>query len=196
MFYGARFCPHCGASAARTDVAGGEQRLCPRCQVDMQAISIGSSNLRECPQCQGTWVDAETLRQICADQEKQAAVLGMPAPPAEPAGLETKIRYLPCPVCRKLMNRVNFSGYSHIVLDVCKPHGSWLDRDELRRVVEFIRAGGLDKARARQIAQLEEERRRLEATRSAGIPLEFEQPAGMRRRGLALDLMRFLMNQS
>src|SRR5216684_8265992 len=70
MFVGAKFCSHCGASAARTEVTAGDKQLCPRCQVDMQAVMIGSSNLRECPQCQGVWADVPTLQQICADHEK------------------------------------------------------------------------------------------------------------------------------
>jgi Zn-finger nucleic acid-binding protein len=59
------------------------------------------------------------------------------------------------------MNRVNFAQCSSVIVDVCRAHGTWFDRDELRRIVEFIRAGGLEKAKARENASLEEERRRL-----------------------------------
>ncbi len=65
------------------------------------------------------------------------------------------------------MNRVNFAHCSHVVVDVCIQHGTWFDRDELRRIVEFIRAGGLDQARAREVARLEQERRELKAARAA-----------------------------
>lgn len=65
------------------------------------------------------------------------------------------------------MNRVNFANCSHVVVDVCTQHGTWFDRDELRRIVEFIRAGGLEAARERQIAELEEQRRRLNAAKVA-----------------------------
>jgi hypothetical protein len=40
------------------------------------------------------------------------------------------------------------------------------DKDELRRIVEFIRAGGLDKARDMEIRELERRRRALESTRT------------------------------
>src|SRR5258708_28779953 len=105
---------------------------------------------------------------MCTDQERQSALLGVatPLPHPDPAGLE-KIRYVPCPVCGNLMNRVNFANCSHVVVDVCMQHGTWFDRDELRRIVEFIRAGGLETARARQIAELEEQRRRLSAAKVA-----------------------------
>ena len=71
--------------------------------------------------------------------------------------------YVPCPDCAKLMNRVNFGKRSGIVLDACAQHGTWFDADELRRVVEFVRDGGLDRARAHDRMQLEEDRRLLAA---------------------------------
>jgi Zn-finger nucleic acid-binding protein len=66
------------------------------------------------------------------------------------------------------MNRVNFAHHSNVVVDVCKGHGTWFDRDELRRIVEFIRAGGLDSARAREVAELEERERQLKAAQFTG----------------------------
>ncbi len=157
---------------------------------------IGGSILRECPQCEGYWVDVDTLQQICAQQEKQAAVLGMPASPLEPVGLEKNIRYVPCPVCGKLMNRLNFAHCSHVILDVCKAHGTWFDKDELRQMVEFIRAGGMEKARASEITQIENERRRLEFSRNMGVPMELEQSSDSNRGGqggVLADLLHSLL---
>ena len=51
---------------------------------------------------------------------------------------------------------------SGVVLDSCAQHGTWFDADELRRVVEFVRDGGLDRARAHERQQLEEQRRLLD----------------------------------
>jgi Zn-finger nucleic acid-binding protein len=168
MFVGQEFCPHCGTKFERKDsAAAAPEELCPRCKTNLEAVVIGTSSVRECSQCEGVWVDAETLRQICSDQEKQAAVLGMPShlPPNEGVEFEKQIRYLPCPICKELMNRVNFSNFSNVIVDVCREHGTWFDRDELRRIVEFIRSGGLDKAREREKMNLEEERRLAKADR-------------------------------
>ncbi len=66
------------------------------------------------------------------------------------------VSYIACPVCKQLMNRVNFAHCSNVVVDVCRTHGTWFDRDELRRIVEFIRAGGLEMERDRQLAELDE----------------------------------------
>ncbi len=65
------------------------------------------------------------------------------------------------------MNRVNFASCSTVVVDVCKAHGTWFDKDELRRIVEFIRAGGLEKARTKQIEELERQKRKLSTAQLA-----------------------------
>jgi Zn-finger nucleic acid-binding protein len=146
----------------------------------MDGLVLGKTRLRECPRCEGIWADAASLEQICADREDQAAVLGAAAlvPPDPSVEVEAKIRYLPCPVCAKLMNRVNFARCSHVVVDVCRQHGTWFDKDELRRIVEFIRSGGLEQARAQEIAELEEKRRELKAAQSASAEASVDWSGG------------------
>jgi Zn-finger nucleic acid-binding protein len=168
IFQGAKFCSHCGAAVARTEVVDRKPKLCPRCRIPMESVVIGNSPLQECKKCEGLWADVATINQIYNDREKQAAVLGTAAPlETNLTGDFENVHYLPCPVCQQMMNRVNFANCSHVIVDVCKPHGTWFDKDELRRIVEFIRAGGMDKARAMQIQELEDQRRRLESARSA-----------------------------
>src|SRR5512133_1168 len=167
MFVGQKFCSHCGVEAIRAEVEENRILRCPRCRTGMEASVVGVVSLQECSKCEGLWADADSLEKLCADREKQAAVLGSatPLPENEGLSLERNIRYVPCPECKKLMNRVNFAKCSHIVVDVCKEHGTWFDKDELRRVIEFIRGGGLEQARAREIAELEEERRQTKTAR-------------------------------
>jgi len=168
MFLGAKYCSHCGARADRTEADTKTVRNCPRCRINTRAIVIGQADLRECARCEGIWADAETLQRVCTNREEQAAVLGVAAviPKSASMPLE-KISYLPCPVCRSLMQRVNFARCSAVIVDVCRSHGTWFDKDELRRVVEFIQAGGIEKARAHEIAELERQRRQLESARTA-----------------------------
>lgn len=165
MFVGEKFCSHCGARADRVETAAAKPELCPRCRVEMNAVVVGGSNLRECPRCEGIWADADTLHQICEDKEKQSAVLGVAAhvAAADTVELEANIHYIPCPVCGELMNRVNFAQCSHVIVDVCTKHGTWFDRDELRRIVEFIQSGGMMQARAQEIADEERRQRALQA---------------------------------
>ncbi len=169
IFIGSKFCSHCGARAERGDGAGSAQLPCPRCRGEMKAVVVGGAGLSECPRCGGIWADTSSFQQICADRERQSAVLGMAAelPRAEAGGAAELVRYVPCPRCRKLMNRANFARCSGVVVDVCKAHGTWFDRDELRRIVEFVRAGGLDVARSREIEDLEARKRALEAAEAA-----------------------------
>lgn len=169
IFAGAKFCSHCGASISRKEVAENARELCPRCQVEMKAIVVGGNHLLECQKCDGVWVDVDALQQICKEREKQAAVLGMPAATPEAAGIERNFHYLPCPVCHQLMNRVNFAHCSNVVLNVCKAHGTWFEKYQLRRMVEFIHSGGLEKARSLQLEQIEHEKQRLAAGQIANL---------------------------
>jgi Zn-finger nucleic acid-binding protein len=110
-----------------------------------------------------------SFEKVCADRERQAAVLGgaTPAPTHAVSEAVSKVSYVPCPECSKLMNRINFAKCSGVIVDICKGHGTWFDRDELSRIVEFVRGGGLDVARSKEKAQLEETRRQLAAERLA-----------------------------
>jgi Zn-finger nucleic acid-binding protein len=172
MFAGAKFCSHCGAKGNRSEAEEAEASRCPRCQVAMNKVTVGTTSLLECSRCEGIWVDVETLNQISADREKQALVAGVPAAGGDDLQLETNIRYVPCPVCHELMNRDQFAHCSHVIVDVCKPHGTWFDKDELRRAVQFIRAGGLEKARSQELEQLKDEQRRLAFARLHSGTLE------------------------
>jgi Zn-finger nucleic acid-binding protein len=169
IFEGSKFCPHCGAEITRTEVPNAPFLPCPKCQSNMEALLLGATPVSECQTCNGLWVDVSTFQQICVDREKQSAVLGMAAQifPAGQMPLETKYHYVPCPVCRELMARVNFAHCSGIVVDVCRQHGTWFERDELQNIVNFIRSGGLEKCRQKEKEELDDARRRLMAARRA-----------------------------
>jgi Zn-finger nucleic acid-binding protein len=139
LFKGTKFCPHCGAKAQAQAEGTKTGEVCPRCHGELLAIKVGDTPLEQCGQCGGVWVDSATFEQICSDREAQAAALGLHLPP--PRDLETDVHYLKCPKCPGLMNRVCYANRSGVVIDVCRKHGIWLDRDELRRIIEFIRAG-------------------------------------------------------
>jgi Zn-finger nucleic acid-binding protein len=163
MFVGSKYCPHCGAAAAtRVEAEPAERHYCPRCQTaQLQAVSVGGVKLEECERCGGIWTAVDVFDQVCADRAMQEAAIALPLPPG--GVQEQAVRYLKCPQCGQLMNRYRFAGRSHVVIDRCRSHGIWLDRDELRQIIEFIRAGGLTAAREAEIEQLQQERSRLEA---------------------------------
>jgi Zn-finger nucleic acid-binding protein len=164
MFIGSKHCPRCGAAVAPAEPTDLPALKCPRCRVEMQSLAIGATQVRECAQCEGLWVDVASFEKICADREQQAAVLGAASSaPAQAARLTaSKISYVPCPECGQLMNRINFAKCSGVIVDICKGHGIWFDRDELSRIVEFVRGGGLETSRAREKAEIETARRQLQ----------------------------------
>jgi Zn-finger nucleic acid-binding protein len=83
------------------------------------------------------------------------------------------VRYVACPDCGKIMNRVNFARHSGVVVDVCKAHGTWFDKDELRQILEFIQAGGLDASRQRDLERLKQENELLRQREGhAPLPLD------------------------
>jgi Zn-finger nucleic acid-binding protein len=164
MFAGSKHCPHCGGAASRgpsDDVTGVS---CPDCEVPLVRVALGETMLSECSRCFGIWLDSASFNRICVEREQQAAVLGKAVP--QEIDVRKAWRYLPCPSCKELMHRVNFAGQSGVIIDICKDHGVWFEREELRKIVEFIRAGGMTQARETQLERLEHERRRLENERN------------------------------
>ncbi len=166
VFIGAKFCDHCGAKIEVASPVGTVVHKCPRGCGEMQRVSLGGAEFDECPQCNGLWLDPATFEHLCAEKEQVAPAIfqaNAHLVSAAPQALET-VRYLPCPQCGKLMNRTNFGRTSGVIIDTCKDHGVWFDADELRRVIEFLRAGGLEISRKRELEQLTEERKLRELT--------------------------------
>lgn len=161
MFIGSKHCHRCGAAAVAPEDAIAEARSCPRCRIEMNATVIGVTTLQQCMKCDGLWVNVRAFEKICADHEQQSAVLGAASTTPSGSGRPDKVRYVPCPECSQLMNRVNFARCSGVVVDVCRQHGTWFDRDELTAIIEFIRDGGMNTARAKERIEIAEERERL-----------------------------------
>jgi Zn-finger nucleic acid-binding protein len=154
MFSGSKFCPHCGAVAEEM-APKGTDLSCPRCKTTMSSIKVADTPLDECPHCGGLWISLAAFDHVCSDTAAQTAASGLDLPPPVPQ--DVRVHYLGCPNCGKLMNRTNYGGGSGIVINVCKGHGVWLDRDEMRQIVEFIRAGGLKKLEEKSEEQAHEQ---------------------------------------
>ena len=158
MFRSNKFCPHCGEKAQQP-VELGPAAKCPNCRVRMKHLRIKETPLQECPKCFGIWVDDATFESIRFDREQQADLLnGLPKPRITPA----PVKYRPCPRCGQLMHRSIFARSSGVIIDRCPGHGVWLDHDELRRVIEFVIAGGMELQRQRDEAEIEKLRQHLE----------------------------------
>jgi Zn-finger nucleic acid-binding protein len=162
MFLGSKFCGHCGEKAVTPSVITDEKAgNCPRCKLHLSLIEIGETTLRECEKCNGLWADVETFENVCADSEKQSSVLGFLGENKRLGGEPVKINYVPCPDCGQLMNRSNFARSSGVIIDLCKQHGVWFDAKELPKIIEFVRNGGMEHARQKELAEIKNERSRL-----------------------------------
>lgn len=146
-------------------------RTCPRCSISLKTIDLrieGRFLIERCEECLGLFLDPGELEALL-----EAAVSNVFAIDRNRLGLlsesrlsaEYPVSYLKCPVCSKIMNRINFGSRSGVVVDRCKEHGLWLDGGELRQLCEWMKAGGklLDLERKEQLkkeeAQKEEKRR-------------------------------------
>ena len=163
---GAQFCSDCGVKirpeALRAIRAAAS---CPRCKSSLVQRELPNGSYTECTGCGGIWLDEKMFERIM--EEKDGSPLGKAAPGARtPETPKTiveggTVRYVPCPTCGNLMHRKNFANCSGIVVDWCKGHGFWFDAQELEKIVEFIKNGGLDKARRTEIERARQEIARL-----------------------------------
>lgn len=162
MFQGTKFCGHCGAIAAPIGLSFEENTGdCPRCRRGLEQLQIGETKFRGCAKCDGLWLDAPTFEGICADRERQSAVLGFLNERRTIGQPQTKVSYVPCPDCETLMNRSNFAKASGVIVDICKQHGVWFDADELPAIIEFVQKGGMEIARQRERNEIDQEREKL-----------------------------------
>lgn len=182
---GVAYCPWCGTHAITPSLDAtplrcpcGDGELAGRLLPTGTGASAGDVRLAECGRCHGLWVSRETIERLVASHADDTLLLALApglaatqAPRARSAGTEP-VRYRRCPACDAVMNRVNYARISGIIVDVCRDHGTWFDVHELPALLEFVRRGGLDTARARETEALAEERRRLERERLMRTQME------------------------
>ena len=177
-------CTYCG-SHNDTDLAGvhyytthelESERTCPRCAVSLKTIDLnikGRFLIERCEECLGLFFDPNELEALLEATVANVFSINRSQLTAGKAAIDTSSRgafYIKCPVCGKIMNRVNFGTNSGVIVDRCKDHGVWLDGGELRHLFEWMKAGGKllqqeREAEQRKIAEreLEREKRKLQS---------------------------------
>jgi Zn-finger nucleic acid-binding protein len=154
-------CVRCGAllpAEALNAVPG----TCPDCRVSLVARQAGVAGFSECPRCGGLFLTRASFDAVVKDAATRARARALDDGP-DRAAPEHGFHYRPCPVCRKFMNRSNFGGGSGVIVDVCGPHGAFLDRGELTRIVDFVEKGGWERVKKREKERMEEEISALES---------------------------------
>jgi Zn-finger nucleic acid-binding protein len=168
-------CVRCGAllPAEALRAAPG---VCPDCKAALVARQAGVVGFSECPRCGGLFLTRASFDAVVKDAATRERARALDDPPDAPAP-ERGFHYRPCPVCRKFMNRSNFGGGSGVIVDVCGPHGAFLDRGELTRIVDFVEKGGWEKVRKREILRIEEDAAALEGRKRTASGLNLGAPA-------------------
>jgi len=143
-------------------------RLCPQCQASLQTIQLDFTpplHIERCNQCYGLFFDPGEVERLLESAvspvfEVNQELIGNINEERYRRGQE--IKYLKCPVCETLMNRVAFGHRSGVVVDRCKNHGVWLDGGEISHLLEWKKAGGQLLHEKKQ-AQQQSPKRRLES---------------------------------
>jgi Zn-finger nucleic acid-binding protein len=159
-------CAGCGRELGLEPIPDPATFGCPACARELSSFRGAQGLLYDCGNCGGQFVEQALLHELLERREICGAAV--PRRPLTRESAVSKVHYLPCPVCKALMNRVNFGGSSGVVVDVCAKNGVWFDSGELPRVLAFVETGGLARARRAQIEELE---RRERALRDESIQL-------------------------
>ena len=115
---------------------------CPRCSNPLRAAMAGDALIDECTRCGGLWLEHDVFREIVARERDREMLfealsqLGRARAAQADTGGDERF-YVPCPRCEQIMDRRQFARISKVIVDVCKPHGIWLDHDELPRIVRL-----------------------------------------------------------
>jgi Zn-finger nucleic acid-binding protein len=166
VFHGHRHCPQCGVGLDQAAATAATHRTCPRCRVDLIAHLVGDVALDDCPQCGGTFVERATLERLLSERReaRAGALLGAyDAAGDAPLPVPSGSLYIRCPDCATVMNRKQFARGAHVIVDVCRAHGTWFDAHELPRIVRFVMTGGLEQAAHKELADEREKVRRMMA---------------------------------
>jgi len=150
-------CGGCGRELGLEPIGSDDERPCPTCNTPLVEFRGNGGVLLDCETCGGQFAEHALLSSLLESREIAGLAVTRRARRSELA--ISKVRYVPCPTCRQLMNRKNFGGESGVVVDVCATHGTWFDGGELPRVLAYVESGGLALSRARELQRKRESER-------------------------------------
>ena len=148
------------------------ERICPVCHISLQTIDLkinGHFYIEHCQTCFGLFFDPGEIETLL--ENWVSGVFSINRDLIENINQERyptdhKVKYLKCPVCQVLMNRVNFGYRSGVVVNQCTAHGIWLGSGEMTHLLEWKKAGGqLWDQQHKQEVRLEEQVTQLDLNR-------------------------------
>ncbi len=155
------------------------ERICPNCGIPLQTLDLGLEGnfyIERCEQCLGMFFDPgelETVLEKSVSNVFHVNIDKIKNLSNELVKENFRVAYRKCPICRKLMHRINFGTGSGVIIDNCKPDGIWLEGSELRRLMEWKKAGGqiLDEQR-KKMAEAEKLSREKQRAKEHSSSLE------------------------
>ena len=123
-------------------------RICPHCDKSLQTVKLDLSGpfyIERCKTCFGLFFDPgeiETLLENSVSRVFDINLKLIKSINKDRYNKNQPVKYVKCPVCRVLMNRVNFGHRSGVIIDQCKKHGIWVDNGEITHLMEWKKAGG------------------------------------------------------
>ncbi len=157
------------------------KRICPHCQIPLQTIKLKLQEnfyIERCKSCFGLFFDPgeiETLLQSSVSNVFEINVKLLKNINKDRYQKKKQFSYIKCPVCRVLMNRVNFAHRSGVIIDRCKNHGIWLNNGEITHLMEWKKAGG-QLLQEKNEQQLKQKKQKISAISSHDLPLYRHQP--------------------
>ena len=149
-------CPYCGTHNdidlhgihQYTTEQPASERICPRCEKPLRTINLKTDEkflIEQCDNCMGLFFDPGELQALIENSVSNVFEVNykrLQQLTEQECGDFHRVTYIKCPVCRGLMQRVNFGHGSGVITDQCKKHGIWLDGGELIRLLNWKKAGG------------------------------------------------------
>jgi Zn-finger nucleic acid-binding protein len=131
---------------SRHTLPPGGSRACPKCATPLTQVLHDDARVDTCSSCRGIWVDHMNERTLLKFKPEvfTIAELRRLRKLYQPLGAIEEVRYVPCPICRKLMQRVNWGSHSGVVVERCGDHGTWYDEGEVEKIRESVSLGGIE----------------------------------------------------
>ena len=135
-------------------------RTCPDCAIPLQTLRVdtgaGIFSVERCERCFGLFFPVGAVQGFLDASVSPAFTINLHEIMninEDRSTFSRPVRYIKCPDCSVMMNRVNYAAMSGVVVDQCKDHGVWLDNGELVHLMEWKKAGGALLAEKEKLAQ-------------------------------------------
>ena len=110
---------------------------CPHCRTDLETRSINDIEIDECPSCQGIWFDADELRRVKDEKDKDLNWMDFEFwEHADRFRVRTKP--VACPSCSTELVTIDYHE-TGVEIDHCTHcRGVWLDAGKLEKILESL----------------------------------------------------------